>query len=205
MKLEFDNNKVVISFYQIAQRNTCYENVDRKSNSLIFSVDKDLKKLNSPECPNGSFFDICEVGGSDAKFLGEKRLICSNKNNQKQTVLYSLDHRDRIGKRVVIEHVDGIMMGGRKAVTTDAVRFRDEPSINSKIINVNLTTESCCSDSVEKKYTSLQKDWNVVVIARTKEKEKIEKWENYWYYIAVYQSEFSQVYGWVFGQFIKIE
>ncbi|WP_125169483.1 hypothetical protein [Leptospira hartskeerlii] len=205
IRLEIDDDRATIKFYQIQQLNTCYESISKKSAVLTFSENKALKSLNSGECPQNSFFDTCEISSSDFLYLGERKLICSIRNNQKQIILYSTNRNRLVGKSAVIGHVDGILVGGRNAVVKEAVKFREEPSILSKNITIIRKLESCCSKSEDEKFTSLQKDWNIVVIARTKEREKIEKWENYWYFVAVYESEFSQVYGWVFGQFIKIE
>ena len=48
------------------------------------------------------------------------------------------------------------------------------------------------------------KETQIRVLARTLEKERVQQWTNYWYYVEITAAEgMMQRYGWMFGEFIS--
>lgn len=88
--------------------------------------------------------------------------------------------------------VDVVVMGLKQGITTSDVKIRDTPTINGKIINY---WKEMGADNLE----FVPKGETVEVIARTVNKEKIKKWENYWYLVNV-GMEFQV---WMFGEFVE--
>jgi hypothetical protein len=82
-------------------------------------------------------------------------------------------------------------------VTTTSVRIREKPSVTAKIV------EFCDSPyGGAKCLPSAPEKTTVTVIARTKEKEKVQNWNNYWYLVNL-NYFFHEV--WIFGEFVKIK
>lgn len=109
------------------------------------------------------------------------------------------------GDTLTINGLSVLAMGIKSAVTTAAVKVRETPGINGKEMHfvyddpygAYVVQKSDTSDTLK----SIKKSFSVTVLARTKEKDKVGKLNNYWYYI-----EFAiENRGWVFGEFIKIK
>ncbi|MCB1143208.1 MAG: hypothetical protein H7A24_17065 [Leptospiraceae bacterium] len=109
----------------------------------------------------------------------------------------------KVGDREVVT------MGLKKGRVTTALKYRVDPDKSSEAIKcTNYTME------LERK-SSLPKDLELIVLARTPNKEKVDdKWENYWYYVYPlndYETSCSDSknqfrrYGWVFGEFVNLD
>lgn len=104
-----------------------------------------------------------------------------------------------IGKERVVQDIPVIIIdeGGW---TLDNVKVRVSPSINSKSVTFYDKNDS---------FEYIPKNRYVYVKARTKDKFKVQNWNNYWYLIQ--GSSFSEVavdlvqtkYVWAFGEFIR--
>ena len=98
-----------------------------------------------------------------------------------------------------INGIEAISMGGKKGVTTENVRIRPKPTIDSKYLEY--------SNEIEGKLPYYPKGWDVIIYARTLNKDKIGKWNNYWYYVELVcdSREMESGWVWVYGEFIKIK
>jgi hypothetical protein len=93
-----------------------------------------------------------------------------------------------------------VTMGMVKAKTTTNVKIRSAPSTSAKIIEyVQDPMGSMGPDHGNMPY--MPPGTELRVVARTKEKKQVEKWNNYWYLVNInFQEEV-----WVFGEFVKID
>lgn len=110
------------------------------------------------------------------------------------------------GSAVDIQGEPAIIMGKKSATLTTKVVFRKKPSKKAKPLR--------CADGS----SPLALGIPFTVYARTQEKAKVDKWENYWYYV---HNDYSpESYsdpkthtpigceapaGWVFGEFVKVQ
>jgi hypothetical protein len=103
-----------------------------------------------------------------------------------------------------------ITMGLKNGTITESAKYRSEPDKSSTpiecMIDVYTFDES-------KTIQAFPKDFELTVIARTENKEKVDKWENYWYLVKpnlgygdyCLLNNVAIEMGWVFGEFIKID
>jgi len=109
------------------------------------------------------------------------------------------------GESLTVNGLSVTAVGIKSAVTTAAVKVRETPGIKGKEMlfvydepfGGYVSEKSVSSETVK----AIQKNFPLTVLARTKEKDKVGKFNNYWYYV-----EFAiENRGWVFGEFIKIK
>lgn len=94
--------------------------------------------------------------------------------------------------------VDVITEGGVKGVVTKNAKIRSGPDTSSAFINFGV-------DLGEEGLPYCPSGKELRVLARTKEKVRVEKWENYWYYVELVSAgEFGARYGWIYGEFLKL-
>lgn len=108
------------------------------------------------------------------------------------------------GSEIRIGDETAVVIDSKRASLTTKVVFRKKPTKKG--------TPLRCADSS----SPLVLGFEFTVYARTKEKMKVDKWENYWYY--VYNDYLPEVHydqknnqpvsceapaGWVFGEFVK--
>lgn len=101
---------------------------------------------------------------------------------------------------------------GEKVVTTGLSKSKtiDVPFIRSKA-NVNAKPHSCsfysdmqANSGNAKQRNTIPKGHSLTVIARTAKKVKVDKWENYWYYVDPKDDWNTNCpRGWVYGEFIS--
>lgn len=102
---------------------------------------------------------------------------------------------------IIFQNVSVLALGGKKGVTTDDAKLREKPDINSKSFN-------CISEAtMEKKPYVLNKE-KLILLFKTLEKQKVKKWENYWYYVYVDSGWYGRCdsennLGWIFGEFVR--
>jgi len=94
---------------------------------------------------------------------------------------------------------DVIAMGAKEAETSIVVKVRESPSVKGK--EIHYTYEDAMATVTVK---SLEKGKPLIVLARTKEKEKVSKWENYWYYVE-FETNIDYKRGWIFGELVKMK
>jgi hypothetical protein len=98
--------------------------------------------------------------------------------------------------------VDGVKvktMGCKPAVVTENAKIRIKPSIDSDTIKYAAEFDG-------QVFQYCPADTKITVLARTENKEKINNWNNYWFYVELTgASEYEVRYGWIFAEFIKIK
>lgn len=103
------------------------------------------------------------------------------------------------GKERTVQDIP-IIMVGKSGTTTDNVKIRLKPTIQSKSVKYY---------SNGKWYNFLPKDTYVYVAARTKKKYKVKNWENYWYLLQIGKCSDYAIdlvdtkFIWAYGEFIK--
>ena len=86
---------------------------------------------------------------------------------------------------------------------TTVLKIRENPDSSAKEIQFET-----CPDDTQVMATSIDKGKELTIYARTKDKVKTGKWNNYWYYVGFNSSNCEgsdYVSGWVFGEFVKIK
>jgi len=96
------------------------------------------------------------------------------------------------GETRMVKNTTVITMGMKKGITTSSVKIREIPAADGKEL-------AYYPAIFEPELKAVPKDNPVTVIARTTEKQKVSKWENYWYYVQVGAHDGV----WMFGEFVK--
>jgi len=99
------------------------------------------------------------------------------------------------GIKVKLFEDEAVSIGYKKAVTLDVLNLRSRPSLKSSRIQYE-TVDG-------KKIYSLKKDFEIRVLARSVDKDFVDEWNNYWYYVEINNFPVSVIYAWVYGEFIK--
>lgn len=136
-----------------------------------------LKTLNNAKC------EIKEILDS-VKYLYQ--LTCRGTKFYNRGIYVPKDKMRKIGNREVVT------MGGVEFVTKDFVRIREEPSVEGKIVRYLPALGRRTSEY-------MPKETMVEVFARTKDKDTVKGWTNYWYYI---DSGWNRGV-WVFGEYLE--
>lgn len=103
------------------------------------------------------------------------------------------------GTEFKIDGREVVAMGSKEGSTTTVVKVRETPSATGK--EINYTYEDVMETITVK---SLEKGKPLIVLARTKEKDKVGKWNNYWYYVE-FEKYIDYMRGWVYGEFVQIK
>lgn len=144
----------------------------------------------------------CKIVNQKEDIEFEYALDCDNKVDYYSRNLLSLDRvKKYLGKYEVLS------IAPTKGKTIDNANFRIEPADKGKLINCNLHKDNTSMDATQR--TFIPKDREIEIIAKTKDKFKVQKWENYWYYIRVPLAELEgercdvKNKGWVYGEFVS--
>lgn len=118
----------------------------------------------------------------------------------KDFTIWNINILTAAGDAASINGIAAVTMGVKTASTTTVIKVREAPGASAKEINFE------CGDNDET-IKSLGKGKSLTVLARTKDKDKVGKWNNYWYYVEYKKCEFDDGFsrGWVFGEFVKVE
>jgi hypothetical protein len=108
------------------------------------------------------------------------------------------EYKVKSGSEIVFEGTHVITLPGSSAITTTGVKIREKPSTSSRALQY---CDSMAYDMTAKTYESVPKGTPVQIIARTKDKCTVDKWNNYWYLVSVGVN--YRV--WMYGEFIKIK
>jgi hypothetical protein len=100
------------------------------------------------------------------------------------------------GTEIMVEKIPAVLMGMKKAKATSNVKFRVKPDVKAGELTLDAGPEN---DPL--KYIPAGDSF--ILLARTREKAKVQKWDNFWYYVEV-PNRSGNVRGWVFGEFIEI-
>ena len=103
------------------------------------------------------------------------------------------------GDPLKINGREAVAMGAKEGITTAVLKMRETPSSTSKEIHYTY-------DDVDETYTvkALPKDTSLIILARTKDTDKVGKYNNYWYYVE-FERYFDYMRAWVYGEFVKIK
>jgi hypothetical protein len=108
------------------------------------------------------------------------------------------EYKVKSGAEIVYDGIPVIALPGSSGITTMGVKIREKPSTSSKALKY---WDKIAYDMTAKEYDSVPKGTPVQIIARTKDKFTVDKWDNYWYLVSVGAN--SRV--WMYGEFIKIK
>ena len=94
-------------------------------------------------------------------------------------------------------------------VTNDGVKIRTGPSTSDASVLFTDFTDYVNGRGPKKELAYMPKGVELMVIARTKDKETVESWFNYWYLVQVavdFKAAFGYIHEWywAFGEFIDI-
>ena len=108
------------------------------------------------------------------------------------------------GESLSINGLNAVSMGSVSGIVTTNLKIREEP--NSAAEEIHYTYNKDYQYITAK---SLDKGSELTIYARTKEKDKVGKWNNYWYYVGMPYDDGEGgdpvLTGWVFGEFVKIK
>ncbi|UOG39970.1 hypothetical protein MAL08_19690 (plasmid) [Leptospira noguchii] len=124
-----------------------------------------------------------------------------------------------IGDEDYIDKIKVQIVGYKPANTTRSLYIRNLPSLSGKIIPFSeLGSEECLDEyylfrSGEKPekvnpdlYIRFPAKFDLTVIAETKDKYTVDKFENHWYFVKIFVSCIgydTTRYGWIYGEFIN--
>jgi hypothetical protein len=98
-----------------------------------------------------------------------------------------------------------VTLGNRLTSTTDNVRVRKGPGTDFEYMQFSY--KDVKSNTV-KQHGSVLNGTNIRILARTVEKQKVNNWENYWYYIEYKEpagSFLTYKNAWMYGEFIYVQ
>jgi hypothetical protein len=104
------------------------------------------------------------------------------------------------GTSFSIDGKEVIAMGAKEGATTAIVKVRETPSATGK--EIHYTYEDAMEPPVTVK--ALDKGKHLIVLARTKDKDKVGKYNNYWYYVE-FERYIDYMRGWVYGEFVQMK
>ena len=106
----------------------------------------------------------------------------------------SLINAEGLQKKIGSERV--ITMNKRKGITKNNVKLREKADPNSR------EKEYCKDPEMGECTKYIPQGEEVAIVARTEKKYKVQKWENYWYYV---EFPATSGEGWVFAEFIDLK
>ncbi|MBN2545392.1 MAG: hypothetical protein JXB50_06325 [Spirochaetes bacterium] len=196
--LQFNNNKTFSAYMSKGQDrgvrifgkyeikggflNLYYKNKIWLAKGVIKYDPKDLKYPYYLVFQNDLFKAMDEILNTGLK------MVKWNKIKDMQTVA-------KEGFKIKLYEDEALSSGYKKAVTLDVLNLRSRPSITSPRIQFETVNG--------KKVYSLKKGFEIRVLARSIDKDVVEGWNNYWYYIEINNFPVSIIYAWVYGEFIK--
>lgn len=152
----------------------------------------------------------------DASFIpadGVKLFIVDDPENPKSTrylknetgsfKLWNKNYVVKENREAVVENTPVITMGYKLSATTANLRIRKGPG--KEYENMQFYYKDKKTGEI-KSWGSILEGTNIRIIARTRDKMQVDKWNNYWYYIEYKEPEGSlMVYknAWCFAEFIK--
>ncbi|HPS56789.1 MAG TPA: hypothetical protein PK514_01670 [Spirochaetota bacterium] len=118
-----------------------------------------------------------------------------------ELVLWDTGSAVKEGESISIQGIDAVTMGVKEAVVTTILKMRETPDPNGKEIQITYVDSDDIAPAIVVK--ALPKGQRLLVLARTKEKSNVGKWNNYWYYVEFELYETRRA--WVYGEFVKIK
>lgn len=103
------------------------------------------------------------------------------------------------GQNRVLDGMNVVTSGGKKAIVTKNAKIRSKPDVRSDIIRFG-------ADLGDEGLAYCPAGKELRVLARTRDKVRIEKWENHWFFVELVSAgEFGARYGWIYGEFLEIK
>ncbi len=200
----FKNNRYRIEF-GIEGDNYWYNEglYEIKDGKALLHPDKCLENENGnkKDCSKTMGEAACYLEKNDKSLEYSTYLVCKSDNYKKVIVENTdrieypvLDSQLAAGEKRIINNIPVIIMGKLKGIITANVKIRTAPSINAQAITYQKELYGDPGTPFVPEKTG------VIIIARTLKKEKVQNWENYWYYIQAGTSDGA----WMFGEFVKI-
>lgn len=115
--------------------------------------------------------------------------------------IWDYNSRLKEGEALSINGIDAVAMGAKDALTTTTVKVRETPGTTGKEIHYSYEEEGSETTVTVK---ALPKNKSLTVLARTKEKIRVGKTSNYWYYVE-FETYISYTKGWIYGDFVLIK
>lgn len=171
-----------------------------KANKVILTFDNFPSNNEYPQCTSFQKGNIIEGVLTDENPIKYRWTINFKKNG-----IWIYNHNTLIkeGEAVVIKKTDAVSTGFKKGKNTTVLKVRETPGVSGK--EIVFDCENSDGDTVTVK--SLDKGNALKIFARTKEKDIVGKWNNYWYYVQfdIGKDCSGNTMGWVFGEFVNIE
>jgi hypothetical protein len=166
----------------------------------VCSVQKDGDAVNCGETMGEA---VCVIQSRPADLYFFKYFVCTSQNNRNAvsmnvpTMPFPIqDFKTKAGTSKIFRGIPVVTMGLVKGVTTTGVKIREKPSVNAKSLEYITTMFDPGSEQ-----QSVPEKTDVVVIARTRDKDKVQSWNNYWFLVNV--GVLNEV--WMYGEFVKIK
>ena len=145
----------------------------------------------------------CSIQAKPNDLYYSNYFICSSKKNKNAVSVnvasmpFPVEHsKVKSGTARIYKGIPVVTTGPAKGITTTNVRIREKPSINSK--SLDYVKNPYETDAV---FESVPVNTEVMVIARTRDKDRVQSWNNYWYLVSTgFNTEV-----WMFGEFVKIK
>jgi hypothetical protein len=176
-----------------------------KSNTVYLKPDfcSSHKEGAAGNCAETMGEAFCSIQTRPNDLYYYKYFICTSKNNKNAVSVnvaampFAVENsKNKAGASRIFKGIPVVTMGLVKGVTTTNVKIREKPSINSKSLDYNKDMYS--PDTVQQ---SVPAATEVIVIARTRDRDKVQNWNNYWYLVSMgFTSEV-----WMYGEFVKLK
>jgi len=148
--------------------------------------------VNTPN--NLDFIEILKCQANGAKEWQDDFQFANRKKPQRPEALITLDGAiSRVSKPKAAQIIENAVF--RKQPKTDAARAVFRESID-------------CPEGNDQEQSYLPKGQKISILAKTKERSSVGKWNNYWYYVCpitceVYMGQGCYFKGWVYGEFVR--
>ncbi|MBP7737551.1 MAG: hypothetical protein KA369_16340 [Spirochaetes bacterium] len=173
-------------------------------NDIVLRPVKCRQEQSGPvlDCKKATGDIVCNVVRNDDSVFYSLYLHCRPKNYsypqaadfKNQKFEYPVkDSAVRAGEKKRVDGIAVIAIGAKQAVTTSNVKLRAKPSVSAKEIEFRLYPDY--------RSLSVPAKTEITVYARTEKKEKVQNWENYWFYVKAGMADPA----WMFGEFVKIK
>jgi hypothetical protein len=206
-EIKFSDNKYSMEFSAGGGPNYIDEGVYSIGGDSVVSLSPtlchDLNLNKDIDCSISLGKGICKLQSNDTNLYSTLMLIFFPENSDsarafkllRESVDFSVDSFEvKEGSQRIFRGTEVVTMGMKHASTTQNVKIRKGPSVSSAEL---IFTKEPYGDA-GLKYVPASTE--ITVIARTKVKDKVGTWENYWYLVNA--GNLKEV--WMYGEFIKL-
>jgi hypothetical protein len=141
----------------------------------------------------------CTIKETPGDLYYEHYLVCVTKQTKETASFHTDNAAVKSGCEKKFKGIPVVTMGMVQGVTTASVKIRETPSVTGKAL-----TYAPEPYGPEQLLPSVPDKTPVTIIARTKEKHKVQNWENYWYLVDVGMYN-TAIEVWMFGEFVKMK